>query len=87
MISLDEHEFMTKETYCTFCDHHDIDVVCWNLLMIHARNEDMWWFEPKIDDFNLCYDKDMINHVISMFSIMIGYDIMLIIFWSPWFLS
>ena len=75
MISLDEHEFMTKNTCCTFSDHHDMDVVWWNLLMIHVRNKDMWWLEPKIDDFNLCYDKDTINHVIRMFSVMIGYDI------------
>ena len=31
--------FIYEYTYCTCLEYDDIDVSCWNLLMIHARNE------------------------------------------------
>ena len=45
--------FIYEYTCCTCLEYDDIDVSCYNLLMIHAINDVIWWFMPRIDDFNL----------------------------------
>ena len=47
----------------TCLEYDDINVSCWNPLMIYDRNDVIRWFMLKIDDYNLYYDKYMINHV------------------------
>ena len=55
--------FMYEYTCCTCLEYDDINVSCWNPLMIYDRNDVIGWFILKINDYNLYYDKYMINHV------------------------
>ena len=55
--------FMYKYTCCTCLEYDDIDVSCWNPLMIYDWNDVIRWFMLKIDYYNLYCDKYMINHV------------------------